>query len=253
MGAAYAKAVEGVGIGPESLARGLATHTGEPVLTTDVETDPRWEPWRGMAARFDYRGCWSFPIHTGAGRYVGTLAIYAREPREATERDLELAALLTQTAAIIVAQHAEAAARKRAADALRASEARFRAFVTTGSDVVYRMSPDWSEMRALDGQGFLSDAPEPTDAWMNRYIHPDDQAEVAAAVARAVPDKTMFRLEHRVRRSDGSLAWTLSRAIPLFDERGEITEWIGAATNLTSNKQTAEAAKTSQRRPGRVK
>ena len=48
---AYAKAVDGFQIGPESLACGLATHTGQPVLTTDVNEDPRWEPWRWLAAK----------------------------------------------------------------------------------------------------------------------------------------------------------------------------------------------------------
>jgi PAS domain-containing protein len=168
---------------------------------------------------------------------VGTLAIYSRQPREASARDRELASLLTQTAAIIIAQHTEAAERKKVERALRESETRFRAFVTASSDVVYRMSPDWSEMRALDGQGFLSDTAEPTESWMNRYIHPDDQAEVTAAILRAVRSKTMFELEHRVRRADGSLGWTLSRAIPILDDRGEIIEWLGAATDVTQRKQ----------------
>src|SRR5262249_16839745 len=114
MPATYAAAVDGFRIGPESLACGLATHTGQPVLTTDVMTDPRWEDWREMAAQFDYRGCWSFPIHTSAGKFVGTFALYFQQPREAEDRDLELASLLVHTAAIIISRHAEAEARKRA-------------------------------------------------------------------------------------------------------------------------------------------
>ena len=37
-----------------------------------------------------------------------------------------------------------------ATERLRESEERFRAFVTASSDVVYRMSPDWTEMRHPD-------------------------------------------------------------------------------------------------------
>ncbi len=127
MPAAYAEAVDGFAVGPDSLACGLATHTGQPVLTTDVMTDPRWGPWRGMAERFDYRGCWSFPIHTSAGKFVGTFAVYSRQPREAIRRDLDLASLLTQTASIIISQHTEAQVRKQAEEALRASEGRLAA------------------------------------------------------------------------------------------------------------------------------
>ena len=39
-------------------------------------------------------------------------------------------------------------ARQQVEDALRESEARFRALVTASSDAVYRMSADWSEMRS---------------------------------------------------------------------------------------------------------
>src|SRR6185369_16623294 len=41
-----------------------------------------------------------------------------------------------------------------AEEALRHSEERFRAFVNATSNVVYRMSPDWSEMRQLQGKDF---------------------------------------------------------------------------------------------------
>jgi signal transduction histidine kinase/DNA-binding response OmpR family regulator len=122
MSADYAAAVDGFKIGPESLACGLATHTGQPVLTADVMTDPRWEPWRAMAQRFDYRGCWSFPIHTSAGKFIGTFAVYSRQPREAAARDLDLAALLTQTGAMIISRHTEAQERKQAETALRENQ-----------------------------------------------------------------------------------------------------------------------------------
>ena len=111
---AYAEAVDGFKIGRESLACGLATHTGQPILTSDVKTDARWEPWRWLAARFDYRACWSFPIHSSAGKFVGSLAVYWRQSREATERDLELASFLTHTASVIISRHNESKARKRA-------------------------------------------------------------------------------------------------------------------------------------------
>jgi PAS domain S-box-containing protein len=119
MPGAHAEAVDGFRIGPESLACGLAAHAGRPVLTGDVMKDPLREPWGWLADRLDYRGCWSFPVHTSGGNLVGALAVYSRQPREATERDLELASLLTHTAAMIISRHTESEARKRAEAALR--------------------------------------------------------------------------------------------------------------------------------------
>ena len=107
----YAEAVDDLRVGPELLAGGLAANMGTPVLTTDVQTEPR---------------CWSFPIHTVGGNFVGALAIYHRQPREPTSHDLELASLLTKSAAIIITRHKESEVRKRAEEALRESEAQLR-------------------------------------------------------------------------------------------------------------------------------
>ena len=112
MSDAYAEAVDGSG--PESLARGPATPTGQPVLTSDVAEDPLWADWRWLAERFGYRGCWSFPVLAADGRFVGALAIYHEQPREAAEHEIELATLLTRTAAVIVSHHDEHEARQRA-------------------------------------------------------------------------------------------------------------------------------------------
>lgn len=126
MPAAYAEAVDGFKIGPGSLACGLATHTGQPVVTSDVTKEPLWAPWLWLAEKFDYRGCWSFPIHTTAGKYVGSFALYWRKPREANQRDIEFAALVTQTAGMIIARHCDMEVRRRAEEALQQSEERFR-------------------------------------------------------------------------------------------------------------------------------
>lgn len=127
MPADYAEAVDGFKVGPDSLACGLATHTGLPVLTADVTKEPLWQPWLWMAQKFDYRACWSFPIHTAAGRFVGTFAIYWQHPREATPQDLELAATVTQVAGIIIARHMDAQVRNRTKRALRESQAHLEA------------------------------------------------------------------------------------------------------------------------------
>lgn len=70
--------------------------------------------------------CWSFPINTAAGKLIGTLAIYLRDPREATESELEQLSLLTNTASIIISKHNESEVRKRAEEALQKSEAQLR-------------------------------------------------------------------------------------------------------------------------------
>jgi signal transduction histidine kinase/CheY-like chemotaxis protein len=138
--------------------------------------------------------------------------------------------------------------RVRGVTAIRESEARFRALTHASADVIYRMSPDWSELRQLDGRGFVKDASGPRTIWIDEYVPAEDQPLVHAAIAEAIRDKDVFELEHRVRRVDGSQGWTLSRAVPMFDEQGEIEEWIGAASDITERKTSEEKLKELDRR-----
>ena len=142
----------------------------------------------------------------------------------------------------------EISERKRVEKTLRQSEERFRAFVNASSSVVYRMSPDWTEMRELDGQGIIADTKRPSQTWLDEYIHVEDQPQVLEAIEEAIRTKSMFRLEHRVRHLDGTLGWTLSRAIPLLDDEGEIVEWFGTASDITERKEAEEALRQSETR-----
>ena len=129
--------------------------------------------------------------------------------------------------------------------ALRHSEERFRAFVTASADVMYRMSPDWHEMQQLQGQNFIVDTTAPDADWLTQYIDAQDQPHVMAVVQEAIKTKSLYDLVHRVRRADGTLGWTHSRAVPLLDQAGEITEWFGTASDVTDHKRAEQALRES--------
>uniref|UniRef100_A0A372IQ11 histidine kinase n=2 Tax=Paracidobacterium acidisoli TaxID=2303751 RepID=A0A372IQ11_9BACT len=131
--------------------------------------------------------------------------------------------------------------RREAEMQVRESEERFRALVAASSDVIYRMNADWSEMQQLRGRDFIPDTREPSRTWLEKYILPEDQARVMAAIQEAVRTKTPFQLEHRVVRVDGSPGWTLSRAVPLLNDDGELLEWLGSASDVTIRRENEQS------------
>lgn len=136
----------------------------------------------------------------------------------------------------------------QAKDKTAASEERFRTLVMATSDVVYRMSADWTEMGQLHGRGFIMDTDKPSRTWLQEYIHSNDQTRVMAAIHEAIRTKSVFEMEHQIRLVDGTLGWTFSRAIPLTDAKGEIVEWFGAASDVTERKRAETALQEAQAR-----
>lgn len=152
--------------------------------------------------------------------------------------DVSYSAVRAQDGAVeaVLCIVSETTAKVLAAARVRESEQRFRALVNASSDVIYRMSADWQEMHELDGRGFLSSAEGPAVRWREAYLFAEDQPGIQAAIERAIEERGVFELEHRVRRADGSAGWTLSRAIPILGEDGAILEWFGMAADITDKR-----------------
>ncbi|MDD0837975.1 EAL domain-containing protein [Curvibacter sp. HBC61] len=74
-------AIDGLQIGPQAGSCGTAAWRGEPVLVTDIHTDPLWADYRALFAPTGLRACWSSPIKNHQGRVVGTFAFYFQEQR----------------------------------------------------------------------------------------------------------------------------------------------------------------------------
>ena len=136
MPSAYLEALRGVSIGPKVGSCGTAMFRGEPVIVVDVETDPLWEDYRDLAARFGFRACWSTPIFSPERKVLGSLAMYYSQPRAPRADEQRLIDVAADIARIAIEQ-------RRAYEALAHSEARTRA--------ILRAIPDWMFLTTLDG------------------------------------------------------------------------------------------------------
>ena len=147
----------------------------------------------------------------------------------------------------VVLTFVDITARWEAEVALGRSERQLRALVEASSPIIYRMSPQWDKMHQLFGGGILPDSAGPSESWVARYIPQEDRPAVEAVIDRAVKARSVFDLEHRVMRLDGTTGWVQSRAVPILED-GEIVEWFGSATDVTARRHAEEGLSESEER-----
>jgi len=105
----YVKAVDGAPIGPNHGSCGTAMYRGEPVVVTDIFSDPLWDDYRKLADGTGLRACWSTPIMSRRGKVLGSFAMYYRQPQSPTGAE----AYLTKVATNLAAQAIEHDAQQR--------------------------------------------------------------------------------------------------------------------------------------------
>jgi len=236
-----------------------------PFVNNDTASNPVMGPWRDEQLKRGFKSSASFPLIV-VGACIGVITLYADTPGYFDAQEVRLLTALADDFSFALESietarkraEAEASLRDAYADletrvqertqTLRQSERRFRTLITATHDVVYRMSPDWLVMRQLSGQGFLADTETDHPRWLQQYIPESDRAMVLAAIATVIPTKGVFELEHRVVRADGTIGWVHSRAVPLLDEQGDISEWFGFAIDISERVHAEEALRRTQER-----
>ncbi|MFG1928576.1 GAF domain-containing protein [Cryptosporangium sp. NPDC048952] len=71
----YNDAIDGIATGEGVGSCGTAAHRREPVIVTDIATDPFWTDFRDLAGRAGLAACWSTPVLARDGTLLGTFAM----------------------------------------------------------------------------------------------------------------------------------------------------------------------------------
>ena len=132
---------------------------------------------------------------------------------------------------------------RRAEQALRESEARFRVLAESMPQLVWSTLPDgycdylsrqWVEYTGVpetQHHGF---------GWL-QAVHADDRPAIAACWGAAVRGYADYDVKYRLRGGDGAYRWFAARGSSLRDEQGRVARWVGTSTDITGIVQAGEA------------
>ena len=104
---------------------GTSIRTGQPSVVHDMQTDPRFEPWRSVAMARGYASGIGIPLKYGTTVF-GALNIYSDRPDAFDTDETNLLCSLADSLAYGIRKLKSRDARKTAESALRQSEARHR-------------------------------------------------------------------------------------------------------------------------------
>src|ERR1700756_5967986 len=131
----FIESIDGVKIGPCVGSCGTAAYRKETVIVSDINTDPLWADYRGLALAYGLQAGWSTPILSAQATVLGTFAIYSREPRSPTQQERKLLEQFAHVASVAI-EHT------RAQESLRRSEAKYRDLIDVSPDAIYMIDTD---------------------------------------------------------------------------------------------------------------
>jgi PAS domain S-box-containing protein len=141
-----------------------------------------------------------------------------------------------------VSTHVDVTGRKHAEQALRESEAKFRAAIDGIAGLVAIMAPS-GELEAVNRPiiEYFGRTVEELKNWgTSDAVHPEDLPRVLESYKTSLATGTPFHQEQRLRRFDGEYRWFENRGAPIRDESGRIARWYCLLVDIEDRMRALE-------------
>ena len=210
---------------------GRIAESGEPHLTNSVQEDswvgdPEWARREGMVAFAGY------PLKVEE-RVMGVVAAFARKPL--TEATLQAFASVADNLAQFIK-------RKRAEEALRESEGRYRLLFENNLAGVLRSTPEGHILSCNQALAKMAgfDSPQEVLAHsvLDFYYSSEDRA---LFLARLKAEGHLTNFEMRLRRKDGNPVWMIANIGLISPSAGSSPVIEGTLVDITERKQAEQA------------
>jgi len=133
--------------------------------------------------------------------------------------------------------------RRKAEDAVRESEERFRLVANTAPVMIWMSGPD--KLCHYFNQPWLEFTGRPLEAELgngwSEGIHPGDLKDCLDTYTRAFDLRESFKMRYRLRRHDGEYRWLLDIGVPRLNPDGTFVGYIGSCLDVTEAKLAEEA------------
>jgi PAS domain S-box-containing protein len=222
---------------------GTAIRSGESACIQDFATDPQAVPWRDSALQRGYRSSIALPLKGETAATFGVLCIYSAEPNAFTPAETRLLEELAGDLAFGITILRERIERKRAEEALRESEERYRMAQAIGHvgnwEYDLQTTRFWGSDEAKRIYGFDPELANFTTDEVEKCI--PEREQVHQALVNLIEAGKPYNLEFEIHPINSSEPTIITSIAELQrDEHGNPLMVMGVIQDVTQRKRAEE-------------